>query len=310
LRVATIDIGTNSVLLLIASASGQGGIVALHEASTITRLGQSVDKTRKLHPEAIERTLACLRDYGDRIGRYSVDRLDVVSTSAARDARGVDGFLDAAQSVLGKRPRVIGGEQEARLTFRGALTGLSSLDGPVAVFDIGGGSTEVVFGMCQPGQLPVVEQATSIDIGCVRLTERHLRSDPPQAYELRDADSACRDALSVLPEGTGSHSWVGIGGTVTTLMAVELGLDEYDVARIHGATLTRSAVASMRKRLADLPLAARARVPGLEPKRSDVIVAGTILVQELLSRSGQALCRISDRGVRWGLALELCGTTL
>lgn len=311
MRVATIDIGTNSVLLLIAEGDGAHPetLEPVYEASTITRLGQGVDKSRQLHPDAVKRTLSCLQDYTQAIRQHDVARLDVVSTSAARDASGVEGFLASAEAVLGMRPRVISGEQEARLTFRGALTGLS-ISGAVAVFDIGGGSTEVVIGECGPGRLPAVHSATSVDLGCVRLAERHLHSDPPTSHEIAQGRDSVERAFSGLRMPDADCTWIGIGGTITTLMAVEMGLSSYDAKRIHGARMSRDAVVELRKRLSALSLEERKGVVGLEPKRADVIVAGALLVEGLLSLSGGDGSRVSDRGVRWGLALELCSPTL
>lgn len=310
MRVATIDIGTNSVLLLVAEArSGDAAdLVAVHEASTITRLGQGVDHTRRLHPDAVKRTLSCLRGYAELIERHGATRVDVVSTSAARDAEGVDEFLREAEAVLGTCPRVISGQEEARLTFRGALTGLP-VEGPVAVYDIGGGSTEVVVGE-RDGGASAVRFATSVDVGCVRLTERYLSSDPPSEEQIEQARAALHDALSGLTRPAEPARWIGIGGTITTLAAVDLQLASYDAGRVHGSRLTREAVAGLRERLAGLPLSERSAVPGLEPKRADVIVAGALLVEGLLDRAGQQETLVSDRGVRWGLALRLCDTTL
>ena len=308
MRVATIDIGTNSVLLLIAELNDAGTLVPLHETSTITRLGEGVDQTRRLRPSAVDRTLACLRKYAEIVERFDVDRVDVVSTSAARDAEGVQGFLDLARAVLGTRPRVISGEEEARLTFRGALTGLS-VQGPVAVYDIGGGSTEVVVGECRSDG-SIVHSATSVDIGCVRLTERYLAGDLPTTAQLQQAAEAIHAALSGLELSATIPYWIGIGGTITTLAAIDQQLASYDASCIHGATLTLETAELLRKRLAGLPLAERRSVAGLERKRADVIVAGALLVEGLLQRAGQDRTLVSDRGVRWGLALQLSSPTL
>lgn len=308
MKVATIDIGTNSVLLLIAETQGNH-LAPVHEVSTITRLGQRVDKDRRLHADAVRRTLRCLEDYASRMREHHVERLDVVTTSAARDAAGVDAFLDAAERVLGARPRVISGEAEARLTFVGALSGLS-VAGPVAVYDIGGGSTEIVFGRVEPGRLPTVDFATSLDVGCVRLTERLVRGDPPSRSELDAVRGAVDELLGPLMRRQGPLTWVGIGGTITTLVAVEQGLVPYDPSKVHGSRLTADQVAGLVQRLGALPVSERSLVPGLDPKRADVIVAGGCIVQRLLAWSGGELTRVSDRGVRWGLAIELSGPTL
>jgi len=186
MRVASIDIGTNCVLLLIAEARG-GALVPLLERATITRLGQGVDKNRRLLPEATERTLRCLSEYAGVLGEFAVDRLDAVGTSAMRDAEGGDEFVTRATALLGRAPRVIDGNEEARLTFAGALSGLE-VEGDVTVFDIGGGSTEIIVGSSTSG-VGTIGTAVSLDIGSVRLFERHLRHDPPTARAQTLADA-------------------------------------------------------------------------------------------------------------------------
>ena len=306
-RVATLDIGTNSVLLLVAEHRDDRGVVSLCDRCTITRLGKGVDKTRALDPSAVERTLACLRDYAAIIDELGVDIRAAVATSAVRDASGASAFLDAAQRILGVRPRVIDGPTEARMTFSGALAGLG-LDGLVSVFDIGGGSTEIVRGFTGQERSAIEGDAISLDVGAVRMTERHVHADPPHASELDAIRRDVRTALASVARPDRSCAWVGIAGTVTTLCAMELGLAEYDGARVHGAVLTREAVDQWVKRLGSATLAERRRIVGLESARADVIVAGALIVQELLSWAGASQATVSDRGVRWGLALECFGT--
>lgn len=301
-RVAAIDIGTNSVLLVIAAA-GAGGVQPLLERATITRLGEGVDKTRQLAPSAVERNLACLRAYAEDLRAHGRPRLDVVGTSALRDAQGAQAFLDEAEQILGARPRVIAGEEEARLTFRGALSGLS-LSGKLLVFDVGGGSTELIVGDADAPARP--KSRVSLDIGSVRLFERYVRSDPPAAQELAAIEAQIAEQLSsaaplsALEDGA-QVTLVGVAGTVTTLKALELGLSAYDGARVHGAVLTLSAVEELCARLAALPLEQRQRLPGLEPKRADVIVAGALIARDLVRRAGASQLVVSDRGVRFGL---------
>jgi exopolyphosphatase/guanosine-5'-triphosphate,3'-diphosphate pyrophosphatase len=305
-KVAAIDIGTNSVLLVIA-VQGVAGVEPLLERATITRLGEGVDKTRRLAPAAAERNLACLRAYAADLRAHGNPRLDVVGTSALRDAEGAQAFLDEAELILGVRPRVIAGDEEAALTFRGALSGLA-LSGELLVFDVGGGSTELISGNALAGALP--QSRVSLDIGSVRLFERHVRSDPPSSAELQaiEADVA-RELSSAAPlahqPSAGRSTLVGVAGTVTTLKALELGLEPYEAARVHGAVLTLSAVEALCAKLASLPLAERQQLPGLEPKRADVIVAGAIIVRDLLRRSGAREMVVSDRGVRFGLLEQL-----
>jgi exopolyphosphatase/guanosine-5'-triphosphate,3'-diphosphate pyrophosphatase len=307
MRVATIDIGTNTVLLLVAETRSSGELVALEERATITRLGQGVDKARALAPEAVERTNACIDDYASTIRTHGVDRLDVVGTSAMRDAAGGDAVRDHVRRTLGVDARVIAGEEEARLTFLGALAGLGETNGPETVFDIGGGSTEIVQGVRRDGgKRAEISFERSYDVGSVRMTERHVQSDPPTVAELAALAEDVDRVVETLPPLPPGAMPVGIAGTVTTLAAVHLALDPYDGARVHGAMLSRNALEAVVTRLALLPVAQRREVPGLEPKRADVIVAGGTIVLALMRRWGATEVRISDRGVRWGLALALC----
>jgi exopolyphosphatase/guanosine-5'-triphosphate,3'-diphosphate pyrophosphatase len=302
MRVATIDIGTNTVLLLIANAEA-GALQPIVERATITRLGQGVDRERRLQPEAIARTLACLAEYRDVLREHEVSSLDVVGTSAMRDAAGGEDFSARARAILGVPPRVIDGEEEARLTFIGAVSGLE-LSGKVTVFDIGGGSTEIVRGELEPSGKRIAT-AVSLNVGSVRLFERHVRSDPPSRDELARVEQDIHDALRAAPPFAADSTLVGVAGTVTQLAAIELGLAHYDAMRVHGSVLTRSAVEQLATRLAQMSLSERRALPGMEPSRADVIVVGSALVRAVLSWSGATKVLVSDRGVRWGLAAEL-----
>jgi len=309
-RVATIDIGTNSVLLLIATRR-DGELVAIDERATITRLGQGVDETRQLAPEAIARTNACIDAYADVVRTAGVTRIDVVGTSAMRDARGGEAVRAHVRARLGVDARVVSGDEEARLTFLGALSGLDAAPGDVVVFDIGGGSTEIVRGE-RTGDGARIAYAHSFDVGSVRLTERHFRGDPPSTAEMAAARADVRAVFGDLRAAVGGAEAVvpvGIAGTMTTLAAVELGLATYDGARVHGHTMSRRALEGVAARLAAAPLEARRRVTGMEPKRADVIVAGALLALETVAGLGVEQVRVSDRGVRWGLAEELARGT-
>jgi exopolyphosphatase/guanosine-5'-triphosphate,3'-diphosphate pyrophosphatase len=305
-KVAAIDIGTNSVLLVIA-ARGAAGPVPLVERATITRMGEGVDKTRRLAPAAVERNLACLRAYAEELRAHGRPPLDVVGTSALRDAEGADAFLDEAERLLGVRPRVIAGDEEAALTFGGALSGLS-LTGTLLVYDIGGGSTELIVGDASAKTAPT--SRVSLDIGSVRLFERHVRSDPPSTAELVAIETDIASALATAePLSRLAYreavTLVGVAGTVTTLKALELGLPAYDGAKVHGSGLTLASVEKLCEKLAALTLDERQKLPGLEPKRADVIVAGAWIVREILRRTGAERSIVSDRGVRFGLLEKL-----
>ena len=305
--VATIDIGTNSVLLLVAEKATDGRIVAVEERATITRLGQGVDKTRELAPEAVERTLVCLRSYAGVLRSHDVRTLRAVGTSAMRDARGGDAFRDAAAALLGTRPEVISGDEEASLTFIGALSGLETasidLSAPaaeVAVFDIGGGSTEFIRGAL--GKPP--RYAVSLDVGSVRLTERHVALDPPSAGEVEQLEADIDRILERAPDLSGVPM-VGTAGTVTTIAAIAFDVDPYDAARVHGARLGARTIREVADRLLKTPLAGRKKIRGLAPDRADVIAAGALLCAKIIERFAAPHLIVSDRGVRWGMVERL-----
>ena len=298
MRVASIDIGTNTVLLLVAERDAQGSLVAVREEATITRLGEGVDVARTLKPEAIARTNDCLTRYGAICRELGVEKTAVVGTSAMRDAGGADAVRAHVRDVLGVEARTISGDEEARLTFRGAISGMSGVTGDVVVFDIGGGSTEIV--SAAAGADP--QWSKSFDIGSVRLTERHVRSDPPEPSELEALRASVSEVLAAVPKLARSGPPIGIAGTVTTLAAVSMGLSPYDGAKVHGFTMSRELVAKVIRDLAAMPQAERRNVRGLEPKRADVIVAGGYVALGVLDALGADAMRISDRGVRWGLA--------
>jgi len=306
MRVATIDIGTNTVLLLVAERGASGDLVAVREEATITRLGQGVDRTRQLAPEAIARTTTCLDRYAELVAEARAERVAVVGTSAMRDAGGGDEVRSHVKARFGVEARTISGEEEARLTFAGALSGLPARQGeaPAIVFDIGGGSTEVVRGAPSTG---AISFSRSYDVGSVRLTERLVKEDPPTPGEKRAILETAAQAFASVPVHPDDALIppVGIAGTMTTLAAVSMKLTAYDPTRVHGATLSIVELDRVIDELGSLPLDARKALPGLEPKRADVIVAGALVARALLARLGARAVTISDRGVRWGLAASL-----
>lgn len=303
MRVAAIDIGTNTVLLLVAERDARGDLVALAERATITRLGEGVDRTRRLASEAVERTLACLKDYAELLHEMKVERLDVVGTSAMRDATAGDEFVRRAEAILGTAPRVISGDEEARLTFQGALGSLG-LEGKVTVFDVGGGSTELVRGHASRGGSEIA-RPQSFQIGSVRLLERLVHHDPPLQEELAAARALVRKELSSFEPPSAAEPLVGIAGTVTTLAAVAKRIEPYDGRLVHGMRLSASEVLEVAELLGSMPLAERTTLPGLEPRRADVIVTGAAIVVEVLAWAQAAELIVSDRGVRWGLVEAL-----
>lgn len=295
---ASIDIGTNSTLLLVAEVSASG-LRRVEDRATITRLGQGVDAARALAPEAIARTLEALRGYREVLDARGVVSVRAVATSAVRDAQNRDEFLAPAEAILGVPIETLGGDEEARMTFRGAVLGLDvEAAARVLTFDIGGGSTEVILG--SPGARQA-SFARSVDVGAVRLTERHVRSDPPSELDLLAVRSTADHALSTLGAAPPHDALVGLAGTVTTLAAVYEAVVPYESARIHGMRLSRTAVDALASRLATLRLVERRAVPGLDPRRADVIVAGAVIVQAVMDWAGASSVIVSDGGVRVGL---------
>ena len=304
-RLATIDVGTNTVLLLVAEREG-GKLRAVCERAEITRLGRGVDATGQLQPEAIRDTVAVLAGYAAEARALGARDIACVATSAARDARNGADFFAAARAAADLSPEVISGDEEARLVY---LTAWRDFGGggdgrPLAVLDVGGGSTEFIVG---EGMAP--RDRVSLQAGAVRLTERHVRADPLPPAELaalRAATRAALDPLGALPPGPGARL-VGVAGTVTTLSAVIQALPRYDGQKVHGSSLSLAQVEELVERLAGLSVAARAALPGMEPKRADVIVAGALVVAEAMRRTGFEALTVSDRGVRWGLLYDRFG---
>jgi exopolyphosphatase/guanosine-5'-triphosphate,3'-diphosphate pyrophosphatase len=301
--IASLDLGTNSTRVLVARPTEDGGLDILDRRNTITRLGQGVGASGRLAPEAVERTLACLRGYREILDRHGVERVRVAATSASRDAANRDELFDAVGALIGARPELLSGDEEGRLSFRGATGELDPATGPFLVVDIGGGSTEFIVGTDR------VEGVTSVDIGCVRLTEKFLQHDPPQPEELSACisltDAYLDDVVREIPVAAEARTLVGLAGTVTTVAAVEIGLETYDRDRIHHFHLTREAAEDVFRTLATESRADRIHNPGLEEARADVIVAGCCVLVALFRRFGFDEMIVSEADILDGLALSL-----
>ncbi len=304
-RLAAVDIGTNSTRLLVADVDGTGSdarLVTLDRRMRITRLGKGVDAARALHPDAITRTVDALREYRAVLDELGVERVRATATSAARDAGNRDEFFGPAADVLGVEPELLGGEEEARLSFIGATADLDE-PAPYLVVDIGGGSTEFVVGTDEPAAL------ASIDVGCVRLSEQLLVSDPPAPEELSEAVAIVRDHLAdvdrEIPAVRDAATLVGLAGTVTTVAAVELGLPEYDADKLHHFRLTKDAAEDVFRTLATEPAAERRHNPGLEPGRVDVIVGGAVVLVTILRVLGFDELVVSEADILDGLVRSL-----
>ena len=306
-RVAAVDIGTNSVRLLVADLDDETApLVTLDRRMRITRLGRGVDATRALAPEPVERTLQVLQEYREAIDGLGAERVRATATSAARDATNRDDFFRRAEDVLGTTPALLSGEEEARLSFTGATVGLDA-PAPYLVVDIGGGSTELVVGTDRP------EALCSVDVGCVRVTEQWLHSDPPAPEELSNAVSAVRDELAdadrALPGARDASTLIGLAGTVSTIAAIEQGLPEYDRDRIHHFVLTRAAAEDVFRTLATECANDRRHNPGLEAERVDVIVGGAVVLVSVLRTFGFDELLVSEADILDGLARSLVPST-
>ena len=299
--LAGIDCGTNSTRLLVADESG----ATVERLMRITRLGQGVDATGRLAPEAIARTVAVLEEYRTVLDRFGVEQVRMTATSAARDASNRDDFFTAARAAVGVTPELLGGDEEARLSFLGATSELDPSDGPFLVVDIGGGSTEFAVGSTEP------DGVLSTDIGCVRITEKFLHTDPPAAEELSQAFDVVRghldDVARVIPSVADVRRFVGLAGTVTTMAAVELGLADYDRDRIHHFVLTRAAAEDVFRTLATESRRRRIHNPGLEEARADVIVGGAVIVCAIMRYFALDECLVSEADILDGLVLSLRG---
>jgi exopolyphosphatase/guanosine-5'-triphosphate,3'-diphosphate pyrophosphatase len=296
-RYAAIDVGTNTVLLLVAERA-VSGFSAVAEHGAITRLGKGVDATRRLLPEAMERTLEAVGRFADEARALGAVGLAVTATSAARDALNGVEFLAAASERAGVEVEILSGEEEAQLSYLAVSQDFAAEAGEreLVAIDIGGGSTEFIF-----GHGPTVRFHESLNIGSVRLTERCIQSDPPSEADFARLHNALSAALLPIPRPGANALVVGVAGTVTTLFAVANAIAPYDAARVHRGWLPRDALAQTRERLSSLPLAERKAIAGLQPERADVIIAGAVLLEHALDHLGASGVRVSDRGLRWGL---------
>jgi exopolyphosphatase/guanosine-5'-triphosphate,3'-diphosphate pyrophosphatase len=292
-RVAAVDLGTNSTRLLVADVEGNQ-LEEILRLLTITRLGEGVDQRRRLLPVPIARVRNTLSEYRRELEAHGAERTLAVGTSAIRDAENGEAFLGEIEWSYGFATLLLDGDEEAAMMVRGVAAGREAPVEDTLVVDIGGGSTELV--VSANGGPPTM---TSVDVGCVRVTERFLASDPPTAAELTEAGAYVR---SLLPDYEAKDA-IGVAGTVTTLATLDLGLAEYDPERTHGHRIPRETVERELARLAAMPLAERLRVPGLEPGRAPVIVAGLVVLREIIDAYGLDEIEASERDILHGAAL-------
>jgi exopolyphosphatase/guanosine-5'-triphosphate,3'-diphosphate pyrophosphatase len=297
MRVAAVDIGTNAVRLLVIDATS-AGISELAREVTVTRLGHGVDTTGLLDPEAVERTIRVLAGYGSIMDQLGVSLRRAIATSASRDAANAAEFQQTAAAVLGVRPAVIDGDTEARLSFRGA-TYREPRDGMTLVIDPGGGSTEFVAGQNTPAYV------RSVDIGSVRLTERHLAHQPAVPAEVAAARDQVRALFAAELELPDVNHVVGVAGTFTALAAVHLELDRYSRDAVDGTMLTRHDLGVLTGRLAAMSLEGIIAIPSMDPKRAPVMLGGAVVAEEALAVSGLDSVTVSESDILDGVALSL-----
>jgi exopolyphosphatase / guanosine-5'-triphosphate,3'-diphosphate pyrophosphatase len=300
-RLAAVDVGTNSVLLLVAERGADGVLHPVREEAEITRLGRGVDRTGVLSAEGQEATLEVLGRFADLARRSGARAMVVTATSAARDARNGSEFLARARERTGATVEILAGDEEARLSYLAVAQDFAAGAGEAGLLaiDVGGGSTEFVH-----GQGRTVRFRTSLDIGSVRLTERCVRSDPPSEAEQDVVRATVSGALGTLAAFPGGIRVVGVAGTVTSLYAIAHAIEPYDASRVHGGWLSLEDVATVRARLCSVPVAVRRTLPGMQPKRADVLPTGALLFETALLHLGAAGAWVSDRGLRWGVLLD------
>jgi exopolyphosphatase / guanosine-5'-triphosphate,3'-diphosphate pyrophosphatase len=312
-RVAAIDCGTNSVRLLVADVDvARCTLTDLCREMRIVRLGEGVDQTGRLSPAALDRTMVALGEYAAQIRRLAPEAVRMVATSATRDAENSQEFRTRVKEVLGVAPQVVTGDEEARLSFTGATAELTAdFSGPCLVTDIGGGSTELVL-----GDAAGVSEACSVDIGCVRMTERHLHGDPPSAAEIAAATADIDAALSegaagrifraLRHPGAPSHpALVGLAGSVTTIAGIALDLPEYDSRRIHHSRVSAAAVHEISVRLLAMTHTQRAAIGVMHPGRVDVIGGGALILDRIMTRFGFGEVLVSEHDILDGIAWSL-----
>jgi exopolyphosphatase/guanosine-5'-triphosphate,3'-diphosphate pyrophosphatase len=294
--VAALDCGTNSTRLLVTDGTTQ-----FERRMTITRLGKGVDATGRMQPEAVERTLDVLREYRSLMDLHDVGAVRAAATSASRDAANREDFFGPATEILGVRPELISGTEEAALSFSGATFDLDPIDGPFLVVDVGGGSTEFAVGASR------VEGSISTQMGCVRLTEKWLQHDPPLPEELTgclaEVTERLDEVVREVPMVLGARRFVGLAGTITNVAAVELG--EYDPTRVHHFRLTRAVVEEIFRTLATESTEDRKHNPGLEPARADVIVGGLCVLVGVMRFFDFGECLVSESDILDGLAMSI-----
>jgi exopolyphosphatase/guanosine-5'-triphosphate,3'-diphosphate pyrophosphatase len=301
MRVGVVDCGTNSIRLLIADIDG-GNFREVTRQMQVVRLGQGVDETNQFHPDALERTFAAVDLYAGEIARRGVEKIRFCATSATRDAINRNIFIDGVKERLGIEPEVISGDEEARLSFAGATREFNRSDGPFLVVDIGGGSTEFVLGTDS------VESAISVNIGCVRMAERHFRNDPPTADEITIARNDIQNAIDIASASVdikSAKTLVCVAGTATTVAAAALNMPEYDRHAIHLSRISADQVHAVSNNFLNMTRDERAALGYMHPGRVDVITAGSLVLSKIVKATGAKEFVASENDILDGMAWSL-----
>jgi exopolyphosphatase/guanosine-5'-triphosphate,3'-diphosphate pyrophosphatase len=301
-RVAVIDVGTNSARLLVADVA-EGRVAPVERRSTVTRLGRGVDLTGRLSAEAIEDACTAISGYIATIEELGAERVDAIATSAVRDAENGSAFVAELRERFALSPRVLDGEEEARLTYLGATAEHSPTE-PTLVIDIGGGSTELIVGVGEE-----ISFHASMQAGVVRHSERHIASDPPTAAELEALAADVRGLIEeAVGDGVETTGGIAVAGTPTSLAAIELGLEPYDPRLVHGHRLSLPAIQHMLSQLASVPLALRVEIPGMHPDRAPTIVSGVVILVEAMRAFGLEQIEVSEHDILYGTALAVASS--
>lgn len=304
MRVCAVDIGTNSARSIVADVTPPSRVVVVHYDGRITRLGEGFAATRTLKPEAIARTARATAQFVEHGRRLGASAFKLVATSAARDAPNGDELIRALRDAAGFEPEIISGQREAELVLAGVRASGLLHEGASLVVDVGGGSMELI--TLTPGRPP---QLRSLDVGAVRLTERFITSDPPTPDELVAASAHAEAELAGIDVFHGAVDLVGLGGTITTIAAMLQALDVYDASKVHGYAIVLDDVEPLITHVASLTTEQRRELPGLEPGREDIIVAGCLIVRAVMRPAGSTSMRVSTAGILHGIALDAAVST-
>jgi exopolyphosphatase / guanosine-5'-triphosphate,3'-diphosphate pyrophosphatase len=303
-RVAVIDVGTNSARLLVADVAGDR-VTPIERRSTVTRLGRGVDLSGRLSAEAIEDACAAIGEYVDLYKELGAETVDAIATSAVRDAENGSAFVAELRERFALSARVLDGEEEARLTYLGATSEQRPTE-PTLVVDIGGGSTELIVGTGEE-----ISFHTSLQAGVVRHSERHIATDPPTALELEALAADIRGLIEpAVAAGVEARAGIAVAGTPTSLAAVEMGLEPYDPARVHGHVLSLLSIQRMLSQLASTPLAQRMEIPGMHPDRAPTVVAGVVILVETMRAFGLERIEASEHDILYGAAIAAASDRL